>query len=675
MSHGDDLGMAVVQMSTTVAQSSIQTVTNLIAEIIKMIQAANEHKIRSQEMELRAGEQKLKTEEMKLRNEEIKLKSGIDLSPLKAGEVKMKDLMDSARKNADTVSMSEHGISEADALKLTEKAKEYGIPVAFTRNEDSMKAHVRGRDLPVFKQMFTEMMQDKIKNNAQSLGNFKIQKWEIPYLTSELSNYNLNAQFGSTKSGQYFCMFDKEDEKAILLARGSFLQKYREVRDEFKCTKDEEGFCTLSDSKTGKKITFDNPQQLSCRDISLSLQNEFGYDKNKADLAAAKFGEEMLEGKFKKDYFENPANAAKAISTNIEFIDDDIYVQQYTCCRIVPKYNATQCIVFMDQEGRYATLDPDMTHSQMADALKSQLGLSDKKEINSLIEKAEKTMLYYDKEEQQKYNSDYKFYKEDFDMTDINTVSGMKREMDGHVYTRSLPLDELGIEIDRYGDAFGITTSAVHLEKNENDEITRSVEKRSMECYLSDKKKSVSEIETMLINIGVPPQDAGRIAYETFGKAESQERARITAVEGVRTETSEYYSADLKVEAEVYSHGKSGLIDVTDKENGLSQLKETFGVSEDKAGEMFDEISNKLTDKQKNKLESFGYECSEWSVEEASFVLGKISENGWNVPDDMQPSVFSIESIRNPICLNTEKVPVPELPDVIDDVDISIGGR
>ena len=583
--------------------------------------------------------------------------------------------MDSARKNADSVSMSEHGISELDAKKLTEKAKEYGIPIAFTKNEDSMKAHVRGRDLPVFKQMFTEMMQEKISNNAQSLGNFKVQKWEIPYLTAELSNYNLNAQFGSTKSGQYFCMFDKEDEKAILLARGSFLQKYKEVRDEFKLTKDEEGFYTLSDSKTSKKISFDDTQ-LSCRDISYNLQYEFGYDKNKADLAAAKFGEEMLEGKFKKDYFENPANAAKAISTNIEFIDDDIYVQQYTCCRIVPKYNATQCIVFMDQEGRYASLDPNMTHSQMADALKSQLGLSDKKEINSLIEKAEKTMLYYDKEEQQKYNSDYKFYKKDFDMTDINTVSGMKREIDGHVYTRSLPLDELGIEIDRYGDTFGITNSAVHLEKNENDEITRSIEKRSMECYLSDKKKSVNEIEQMLINIGVPPQDASRIAYETYGKAEAQERTRIIAVEGVRTEASEYYSADLKVEAEVYSHGKSGVVDISDKDTGLTQLKETFGVSDEEAVDMYDDISNKLTDKQKNKLESFGYECSEWSVEEASFVLGKISENDWKVPAGMEPSEFSIDSLRSSttIELKTDKheLPVPELSDVDD---LSLGGR
>lgn len=652
MAHGDDLGMAVVQMSTTAAQSAMHTVSALIADIIKMIQASQEHRMRMQEH----------------------LKSGTDLSPLKYGEVKMKDLIDSARKNADTVSMSEHGISEADAKKLIGKAKEYGIPVAFTKNGDCVKAHVRGRDLPVFKQIFTDIMQDKITANPQSVGNFKVQKWEIPFLTAELSNYNLNAQFGRTKNGQHFCMFDKEDEKAILLARGSFLQKYKEVRDDFNVRKDEEGFYILNDRKSGKTITFDETQ-VSCREISDKLKTEFGYDGNKADIAAAKFGEEMLEGRFKQNYFDNPINDTKAVTTNIEFVDDDIYTKQYTCMRVVPKEDSIQRIAFADSDGRVAVLDPKMTHSQMADELKTQLGITDKKEIESLVNKAEKTMLYYSKHEEQKFSSEYKFSKDDFDMSDIQTVSGMRRETDGHVFTRTLPVDELKLDIDRQGkNGFTIKSSAVHLEKNENNDISRSTECRAMHFSFSDKKQAMHELEQFLIDSGVPQQVAGRIAYEAYGKAESQETTRIVAVEGIKTESA-HYSADLKVEAEVYSNGRSGVVDVSDKDTGLTQLKETFGVSDEEAADMYDDIQNRLTDKQKNVLEGFGYNCDEWSVKEASFVIGKISDNGWNVPDDMNPTDFSIESIRNPISINTEKLSAPELPDVIDDADASIGGR
>ena len=208
MAHGDDLASVSLQMSMTVAQTAGSVVREIIADLLKMLQAQREYNLRQSELQLR---------------------SGIDTSPLKGGEVRVRDLMDSARKNADSVSMSEHSISESDKNKLTGLADQYGIPIAFTkRGEDSYMAHVRGRDVPVLKEMLTDLMQDKI-NQKQSIGNFKLQKWEIPFLTNELNHYQLNAQFGQTKKGDYFCMYDKQDEKAVLIARSEFHRKYKEL--------------------------------------------------------------------------------------------------------------------------------------------------------------------------------------------------------------------------------------------------------------------------------------------------------------------------------------------------------------------------------------------------------------------------------------------------------------
>ncbi|MBR3023404.1 MAG: hypothetical protein IKH71_03020 [Oscillospiraceae bacterium] len=654
MAHGDDLASVSLQMSMTVAQTAGSVVREIIADLLKMLQAQREYNLRRSELQLR---------------------SGIDTSPLKGGEVRVRDLMDSARKTADSVSMSEHSISEADKNKLTGLADQYGIPIAFTkRGEDSYMAHVRGRDVPVLKEMLTDLMQDKI-NQKQSIGNFKLQKWEIPFLTNELNHYQLNAQFGQTKKGDYFCMYDKQDEKAVLIARSEFHRKYKEVRDNFTASKDEQGFFVLKDKASGKEITFDDTQK-SCREISAALQENFGYDKNKADIAAAKFGEENLQGKFKRNYFDNPINDTKSITTNIAFADENAYTEQYTCMRVVPKTDSTQRVIFADNDGRFAVLDPKMTHSEMADELKAQFGLSDKKEIDALVSKAEKTMLYYAKNEEQKFTSEIKFDKKDFNMSDIETVSGMRREMDGHVYTRSLPVDELKLDIDRTGkNSFSVKSHAVHVETNENQETTRSTESRMFTFSFSDKKQAVHELEAGLMSQGVPQPIANRAAMDAYGKAEAQETSRIVSVEGVKTDSAAHYSADLTVEAEVYSAGKSAAIDVSDKKNGLEQLQSSFGVDKDTAMDMYDDIERKLTDKQQNVLEGFGYECEDWTITEASYVIGKISENDWKVPDDMQPSEFSIDSLRNPtIELKTDKheLPVPEVPDMDD---VSLGGR
>ena len=112
----------------------------------------------------------------------------------------MQRLIRSARQNGDTLSTSENAFSACDVRTLSRMARHYGIPISFTGNgRENNYANVRTSDLPIFKQMCTQMMKEKISERPQELGNFKVNKWEIPFLTNEFNNYDLSAQFGVTK--------------------------------------------------------------------------------------------------------------------------------------------------------------------------------------------------------------------------------------------------------------------------------------------------------------------------------------------------------------------------------------------------------------------------------------------------------------------------------------------
>ena len=140
-------------------------------------------------------------------------------------------------------------------------------------------------------------------------------------------------------------------------------------------------------------------------------------------------------------------------------------------------------------------------------------------------------MLYYAKNSEQNFSSEFKFDKSDFNMADVETVSGMRREMNGHVYTRSLPVDEIKLDIDRTGkNSFTVKSNAVHIETDENKEKTRSTESRMFTFSFSDKKQAVHELEAGLMSQGVPQPIANRVAMDAYGKAEAQETSRMIAV-------------------------------------------------------------------------------------------------------------------------------------------------
>lgn len=638
MNMGDELYGAAVQVSTKMVESGVHIITDVISKLIQMIQA-----------------------EQKNRNSGGLNGSDKDITNIRPGKTSIRNLIKNARESGDTINASESGLSDADAKTMEKLSKKYGIPVAFisTNGGEPHYPCFMSRDLPVFRMMCTEMMRNKMETIPQTLGNFKCDEWQIPFITAELNRYELNAQFGYLKSGESFCMYDKQDEKAILIARSEFLKKHKEISNEILFDKsepddsimdmDEKGIYTIKNIKTGKEISFDN--SMNYDEVSKLIQKEFGFDENKANMCTSKFGSEMLNDEDKRAFFSKTTiDEFKSIKTNIKFKEDDAYCKSYRCMRVVPKDDEVSRIVFSDESGNFAAIENKMSRTEKENVLRTHLGITDKKEMESIIAKSDRAFLYYEQQYGKLYNTDIKFDKAHFNMSDVKTVSGMKRESEGHIYTRSLPLDELNLRIDRIDkDHFRVKSNAVHIETNENNEKSRSTESRIKVCSFSDKKKALHELEQFLVSQGVPQTMAKRAAHEAFNKSKAQDAERIVAVEDVKIGTETYSNV---AEASVVTAGKHIDVDLINAEKGKKQIMDALDIQETEASEIYQKASRQASDKQAAILSKNGIDYTGWNQSEIWYGVGLCSEHkNWTPPE----GTVTIEKIREELNILKEK--------------------
>ncbi|MBD5160293.1 MAG: hypothetical protein HDT23_08665, partial [Ruminococcus sp.] len=421
--------------------------------------------------------------------------------------------------------------------------------------------------------------------------------WEIPFITSELNNYDLSAQFGATKDGEKFCLYEKSDEKAIMIARNEFVKKCDELNSNMTVTKNDD-FFVIQDKHSGKEISFENV--LSREELSEQIQKSFGYDKNKADIACSKFGEENLQGEEKKKFFsKNPQNNFSKVDTNITLQEESIFTKNFTCWRVTPKSDSVPKIVFQDDNGRFAVLNPEkMTKAKMTDILQKSLLISDKKTIEALIEKAEKVSDYYSRQDEKNFSFDYKFSKSDFDMTNTEVVSGMVRtDESGNTFTKKLPLDSISNDIQRTGkDEFTVqsTVNIVEFDKDEKEYVSADTQK--LVLSFSDKKNSLNQLTEMYKKQGIPEDVAKQISKEVFAKAESQSAEKVLNIEEIRAET-QAGKTDTKVI--VKSGNKSEEVDISDPEKAVNEISEKFEVSPETAEVVIEKAQENIEDFEK----------------------------------------------------------------------------
>ena len=283
--------------------------------------------------------------------------SATNLTGIKPGEVSMKDLAENARNTGEAISIAQNGFSQEDRRAIARTAKKYGIPVAFTntKGKNNLYANVRSGDLPIFKQICTECVKERIAVEPETLGNFKVQSWEVPHLTAMLKAHDLPAVFVETKNGDQYCLHDVKHQDAVRIVREEFVAKCRDVEKSFSFDKDENGFYTLKDLHSGREVSFDQiPDKAT---VSQQIQTQFGYDPVKADLAASKFGEDSLKGRQKERYFSGSAqNEFSRIEANVTLESESLYAKPFGCWYEQPKKDEVPRVVFRDEKGKYAVL-------------------------------------------------------------------------------------------------------------------------------------------------------------------------------------------------------------------------------------------------------------------------------------------------------------------------------
>ena len=578
MNMSDDVAGAVVQVSAKGVEEAAHVTNSVIEAIYKLL-----HHLAERDREKR----RQKTD---VTNKEI--------TELKNGKVTIKDLTTHCRNTGEQLVTSEIGITKEDMHYIASKAKSYGIPIAF-RNEkgkDNIYALVRKSDVPILKQISTENMKEKLATRPQELANFKCKEWEIPFINAEFTRLDLSAQFAKTKSGEFLALYEGKDAKAIEIARSEFVRKAHEIERNLEFSKDNEGFFTIKDKLSGNTCSFDDTPNKKF--VSRELQKSFGFDKNKADIAAQKFGNELLVGDTKTQYFQdNPLNDFSYVS-QVSWDKEDVLAKAYECYYVTPKEDGISRVVYHKDDESFAVLNPPrQTKAKMRNILAKDLGITDVHEQDALITKAE-----YVSKVNAKYRNVFgniedihihnaSFTKAAFDMTNAAVVSGMLRtDDDGNTYAKTQPIDSVSTIITRKGaDSFEIKSTAIATETDNKGQQNSVSQTQQIVLSFANKKTALEEIKEMYISQGVPEAAAKDMAKNVYHKAELQNVAPVLAIERTKDDILSFSNGNDTFE-----------VSAVDREGAIDALAEEYGISKEEASDIMDK-ADELVDTSSNE--------------------------------------------------------------------------
>lgn len=626
MNMSDDVTGVTLQVVQKGADVAAHTAKELIDLIMRMLAEMNRQRERSN-------------------NKQPKV-SSTDLTSIKPGQVGMDTLRSNAKTIGDTLSMSENALTKADMQFIAQKAKRYGIPVAFSnaKSKDNIFATVRTGDLPLFKQLCTELMKSKIAERPQELGNFRCDAWEIPFLTTHFNKNDLSAQFIQTADGKNLCIFEKQDEKAIKMTRDSFVQQCNDVKSDLAFDRDESGYITIKNQKTGKEISFD--QIPDKKTLAAEMQKAFDWDEIKAQLGSARFGEEMLQAEQKEKFFSDSAQAQfKQVEASVTVEGEDPICKAYSCWRLTPKSDEQPRIVFASNDGAFAILQPEkMTRQQMRFSLDEQLGLTDRKHQTALIHKAENIAAFYAMQET--HTAEYTFSKQDFNLGDTAVALGLRKtdEEGNTIYTKKLPISSMHSEVNRTEkDFFRVDSTVTAIETDAEGVDHTQQDKKELVLSFSDKKASLQQLRELYVSQGVPDHIAKQMAKDVFRKAEMQNPNKPIQIQEVREQSMT-----------IAMGMQSADISTTDKQVAADRVADEFGVSAELAETIVEKAEEIKIDAMQEREEIVASEVETAATEHAEQRADTMhSRNG----HELHPEGNVLADAEVP-----DLPPAPELP-------------
>ena len=632
MSMSDELAGATLNVGEKAVSATIDLSVKTVDLIAKLL-----HSI-FKEMEER---NRLKSEKQ-IADMKMKAEYGVsssDMTNIKSGEVSTNKLIKNAKETFNSVVYLNDGVNEADKKFITQKAKEYGIPVAFREMNNTNYAMIRECDKNTYQQICTEMIEHKISQPDKAYHNFLCQKWEMPYLSNELNRFNLGAQFGTTKDGKTFCIYRKEDEQAVRIAHGEYLRKHNEIVHDIKFDDN------IIRDNNGHECVYE--KGMSHSELAERVREKFNFDNTKTEMLCARFGMEKLTGEERKEFFDdNVQRQFSKIQNNINVKEESPYCTPYTCLRVKPKTDEVNKIIYMDKNGNFAILHPEkQSNKSMKKILNEELHITDKKTLDALIDKCRSVSNYYNAEEKIANKSHSKeFSTADFNMSDPEQMKNMRRVDDnGSILTKKLPVISIDTDITRNDkNNFKVLSEAFYNEYDESgNEISHS-EKKELVLSFDNKLTAMEQLRDLYVKQGASQETASEMAKTVYEKAEAQNAEQIVNIEEVKAE--KFFDSDIPrtstAEMALNYGDKSATVKLSDTEKAKKEIMDSLGLNEEMAEAAIDSGTTAMSFKQESKLQEFGFDTENLTRKDADYLLDKISKNHWEVPSDIKPSDY-----------------------------------
>lgn len=309
----------------------------------------------------------------------------------KAGNIPRKDLLNEAANSGSAILTSENLFAE-DVGRIEARAKQEGIPLHLIGKDGKMTIEFLERDKAVMQNIMQETIANNIKSNPSEYAQFTLGENNVAPMKSMLEENGVQCCFFNA-NGKTFCTYQAYDVDKVELLKQDFKNMRNDVAADLKAEKSKDGLGTITDVKSGKSVDLSqfggNVRQYQVVKV---LQNDLGYSKEKATLAANKVCDEL--GLDPKEFFAHTEqlDAIKSFKTNIRFESDDRLLQDVSFSEAYFKGGESPHIsaAFGDSS---VTITPDkMSEAELKEAFVSQLGMTD-----SQADKAvEKTMKIND---------------------------------------------------------------------------------------------------------------------------------------------------------------------------------------------------------------------------------------------------------------------------------------
>lgn len=295
----------------------------------------------------------------------------------KVGNISHKNLLKEAIK-AKSPTLSTDNFAAADMAEIEKRAKKIGIPLTAIGNGEKRSVEFLARDKAIINQIIQDLMQERLKEAPQNVKSFSVSPGNIATVKEQFEKNGIECQFAQGANGKVYCMYPAaEAEKASVIKRDvQALQN--SVSEDFKAER-KNGIAVMQDSKLGKSISFVNEKNepLTKSYVMETMQEQFGYSKAQADLAANKLCDDLKLDK--KAFLEHNAQLEQinALKTNIKFESDSILLKDNTFSAVNFK-GGTGTHVFITNENKGAALSPaSMTETEMKNICINSLNMSE----------------------------------------------------------------------------------------------------------------------------------------------------------------------------------------------------------------------------------------------------------------------------------------------------------